>query len=51
MRYVDVEKNKLCEEFLEMKRVEGHPTAQNIFGSLMKVLYPKNPDVRLPGCP
>ena len=48
MRYVDVEKSKLCEEFLEMKRVEGHPTAQNIFGSLMEVIYPENPDLRLP---
>ena len=48
MRYVNVEKSKLCEEFLEMKRVEGHPSAQNIFGSLMEVLHPENPDLRLP---
>ena len=31
VRYVDVEKGKLCEGFLEMKRVEGHLTAQNIY--------------------
>ena len=48
VRYVDVEKSKLCEEFLETKRVEGHPTAHNIFGSLMEVLHPENPDLRLP---
>ena len=37
VRYVDVDKGKLCEDFLEMKRIEGHPTAQNIFDSLMVV--------------
>ena len=47
VRYIDVEKSNLCEEFLEMKQV-GHPPAQNIFGSLMEVLHPENPDLRLP---
>ena len=31
IRYIDLEKGKLCEKFLEMKPVEGHPTAQNMF--------------------
>ena len=48
VRYVDVDKGKLCEDFLEMKRIDGHPTAQNIFDSLMEVLNPENPDLRLP---
>lgn len=47
IRYVDVDGGKLCEDFLEMKRVEGHPTAQNIFDSLMEVLRPENPKLRL----
>ena len=48
VRYVDVDKGKLCEDFLEMKRIDGHPTAQNIFDSLMEVLNAENPDLRLP---
>ena len=37
VRYLDLENGRLCEEFLEFKRIVGHPNATNIFTSLMEV--------------
>ena len=48
VRYIDVEKGKILENFLEMKRVTGHPTANNIFTCLMEVLNPDNADAKMP---
>ena len=36
VRYIDLEDCKISENFLEMKRVTGHPDAKNIFNSLME---------------
>ena len=36
VRYLDLENGRLCEEFLEFKRIVGHPNATNIFTSLME---------------
>ena len=38
VRFVDLENAKISEDFLEMKRIVGHPNASNIFSSLMAVL-------------
>ena len=38
VRYVDLQKEKTVEEFLEMKRIIGHPTADNIFKAIMEVI-------------
>lgn len=38
VRFVDVEKQRICENFLEMKRIIGHPTADNLFNALMNVM-------------
>jgi hypothetical protein len=38
--YLDLDQGKLAEDFLEMKRVVGHPDAANIFRCLMEVLGP-----------
>ena len=38
VRYLNLEKGKISEDFLEMKRIVGHPNASNIFSSLMEVL-------------
>ena len=48
VRYIDIEKYKLSEEFLEMKHVTGHPDANNIFSSLMEVIDPDQSDSKLP---
>ena len=48
VRYLDIETGKLCEDFLEMKQIQGHPTAQNIFKCLMQVLDPENPNLKMP---
>ena len=37
VRYLYLENGRLCEEFLEFKRIVGHPNATNIFTSLMEV--------------
>lgn len=48
VRYIDLEKCKLREDFLEMKRVSGHPNAENLFNCLMEVIDPDDPDSKLP---
>ena len=35
VRYIDLQKQKLVEEFLEMKRIVGHPTAVNMLTAVM----------------
>ena len=30
VRYLDIEKGKLCEDFLEMNHIQGHSTAQSV---------------------
>ena len=41
-------KYKLSGQFLEIKRVTGHPDANNIFSSLMEVINPDQSDSKLP---
>ena len=36
VRFIDLENSKISEDFLEMKRIVGHPNASNIFSSLME---------------
>ena len=48
VRYINLEKCKISEEFLEMKQVCGHHDASNIFSCLMEVLDPEDPDAKLP---
>ena len=36
VRYIALEEGKIMEEFLELKRVIGHPTADNLFSTVMK---------------
>lgn len=46
--YINVEKGELCEDFLEMKCVIGHPDANNIFKCLMEVVDPENENAKMP---
>ena len=48
VRFVNVEKQAVVEDFLEMKQILGHPTATAIFGSMMQVLDPEDPNSKLP---
>ena len=52
VRYLDMESDieirKSCVKFLEMKQIQGHPTAQNIFKWLMQVLEPENLNLKMP---
>lgn len=48
VRYIDLEKDQILENFLEMKCVTGHPTAENIFTSLMEVLDPEDAEKKMP---
>ncbi len=48
VRYLDLDQGKLAEDFLEMKRVVGHPDAANIFRCLMEVLEPDSSAAKLP---
>ena len=48
VRYFDLVGEKIAENFLEMKNVIGHPTANNIFTCLMEVLDPEDTNQKLP---
>jgi len=47
VRYIDMEKFKITENFLEVKQVTGHPNASNIFNCLMEVIDPEDSDAKL----
>ena len=48
VRYINIQKGELCEDFLEMKRVIGHPDANNIFKCLMEVVDPEISNAKMP---
>ena len=48
VRYLDLDRSSLSEDFLEMKRVIGHPDATNIVGVLMEVIDPDDSNMKLP---
>ena len=48
VRFVDVDKYTVVEEFLEMKQILGHPTATTIFDAMMEVFNPDDTDRKLP---
>ena len=38
VQYIALEEGKIMEEFLELKPVIGHPTADNLFSTVMEVI-------------
>ena len=48
VRYINIQNGELCEDFLEMKRVIGHPDANNIFKCMMEVVDPEISNVKMP---
>jgi hypothetical protein len=48
IRYVDVGKHVIVEDFLEMKQILGHPTSATIYSAMMEVLDPEDDDYKLP---
>ena len=38
VRYINLEEKKIEEQFLEMKRIIGHPNATNIFSAVMEAI-------------
>lgn len=40
VRFVHIEKRTVVEDFLEMKQIQGHPTASTLFEAMMEVFSP-----------
>ena len=38
VRYINLQEQKIVKEFLEMKRIVGHPTAANLFTAVMECI-------------
>ena len=48
VRYINLQEQKVVEEFLEIKRIVGHPTAANLFTSVMECIEKEAADDSLP---
>lgn len=48
VRFVNVEKDMIVEDFLQIKEVVGHPTADAILSAMMEVFEPEDDDCKLP---
>ena len=48
VRYINLEKHKIDEEFFEMKRITGHPNAENLFAATMEAIDSEATALKLP---
>lgn len=48
VRYINLEKQKIEEEFFEMKRITGHPNADNLFAATMEAIDSEDTALKLP---
>lgn len=48
VRYINLQEQKVVEEFLEMKRIVGHPTTANLFTAVMECIEKEAADDSLP---
>lgn len=48
VRYINLNNKRIVEEFLELKRIVGHPTAANLFTAVMECIRQENVQNSLP---